>query len=64
MRRLTYLYSPAVVLASWAILFWALGRTDGLVVVGCCVLAVAMVLHTYETVKDHYRRNGRRRKIS
>ena len=58
MIRWMLLYSPAAVCAGWAVLIWEFGRTDGLVIAGCMALAVALVLHTWQGLSDHYERWG------
>lgn len=60
MIRAIYLYSPAAVCGVLAVLFSAVGRTDGIVIAGATALAVAMVLHTYQEVHDHNSSQPRR----
>lgn len=53
MIRHTLLYSPAAVCAVWAFLIYELGRSDNIVIGGALALAAALVLHTWQEVRDH-----------
>lgn len=52
MTRLALLYSPAGVCGALAVIISIYGRSDGIVIGGAAALAVAMLLHTLQEVRD------------
>jgi len=60
--RYIYLYSPAVVVAAAAVVFTTYDRNDFTVVAACVLLAITLVFHTCQIVRDfHKTRNGSHR---
>jgi peptidoglycan/LPS O-acetylase OafA/YrhL len=59
-RRSCYLYSPAVVVGLWVVVFNTIGRDDTTVTVGCIFLAISLAFFAYQIIEDFYRHNGQR----
>lgn len=57
--RCLILYSPAIVCAVWAIVISIYGRSDATVITWLLALALALVLHTRQSLSD--RRKDRER---
>jgi ABC-type transport system involved in cytochrome bd biosynthesis fused ATPase/permease subunit len=61
--RTLRLYLPEIVLFTWAVVVWAVGSTDLVVVAGLCLTAISVAVCTPELARRYQKKacNGRQR---
>lgn len=56
-RRYICLYSPAVVVASWAGFFAVFGRTDITMIAGLIAFSISLMFFAHQLIQDFKRRD-------